>query len=184
MIIGDPVDSVEVDSSFGPEVVFTVEVDEVLVGSVEPVIEVSAGSGSCAVPVPAGPQAMVLFTDPDGRFLLAVCGDSPTVDELRAAASPLPAPTGTGPAEAIVGARAGPARLVAVDARGEAVAYGAGRARSASSPCAPTAPGSSRHCSPGTGRWWCAPLPTSPRWRCRCSPRAAGRDPGRGRRVS
>jgi len=75
----------------------------------------------------AGGQRLgLLLHRRNGGWEASLCDQYPA-DELRAAARPLPTPDGSGPVAFLVGGRFGPARVLALDARGRTLAYGRGK---------------------------------------------------------
>jgi hypothetical protein len=113
-------------SSADPDI-FTFRVDDAVKGDLGQQIDVwSARSGaSCGLEVSLG-QQIGLFLRRDGaRWTSGLCSQvSPAA--LREAARPLPEPNGRGPVRFLVGGGFGGARLLALDAQGRTLGYGAG----------------------------------------------------------
>jgi hypothetical protein len=113
--------------SSGREVIYTFEVAEVFKGDISQRVEVhSAASGeSCGFEVAAGEAIGVLLDRSRGDWRSGLCGQIEP-GKLRAAAAPLPAPTGQSPAALVVGGSFGEARLLALDRHARTLAYGYG----------------------------------------------------------
>ncbi len=97
-------------------------------GAMGSTVEVrSAGSGAvCGVEARIG-QTIGLFLDRrEGRWHGSLCWQVEP-DAMRDAARPLPRPTGNGPAAFVVAGTFGKGRLMALDSRLRALAYGRGR---------------------------------------------------------
>ena len=113
--------------SSGRDMVYTFEVAEAVKGDIGPRVEVySAASGaSCGFEVAPGTAVGVFLERHSGRWRSGLCGQ---IDpgKLRAAAAPLPAPDGRGPAALVVGGSLGEARLLALDRQARTLAYGYG----------------------------------------------------------
>jgi len=108
------------------QAVLVFSVDRAVKGKIGDQVEVeTADNGAaCGIETPVG-QRVGLFLDREGgKWLGHLCWQvSP--DDLLAAAL-LPAPNGRGPVALFVGGRFGPARTLALDAKGRTLAYGMG----------------------------------------------------------
>lgn len=82
--------------------------------------------GACGLETTPGRRVgLLLYEGEDGALAANLC-TTIDPDELLRVAQPLPEPDGAGPVRFLVGGSFGPARLVALDARGRTLAYGAG----------------------------------------------------------
>jgi hypothetical protein len=107
--------------------IFTFRVDEAVKGALGESVEVwsSGSSASCGLEVAVG-QQIGLFLRRDGtRWTSGLCWQVRPA-ALREAARPLPEPDGRGPVRFLVGGGFGGARLLALDAQGRTLGYGAG----------------------------------------------------------
>lgn len=106
--------------------VLTFSVERALKGNIGDTVEVTTANNgaACGIETSVG-QRIGLFLDRNGsRWFGHLCWQvSP--EDLLAAAS-LPAPNGRGPVALFVGGRFGPARTLALDAKGRTLAYGMG----------------------------------------------------------
>lgn len=124
----DPTDPFTSDA----DTIYTFTLDESYKGELgQPgdVVEVhSAYTGaSCGLEVQPGEKYGLFLSvrSGDGAWSSNLCRQvSP--ETMRTAASPLPAPTGEGPARMLVGGGFGKAQLMALDSRGRTLAYGFG----------------------------------------------------------
>ena len=106
--------------------VLVFSVEQAVKGRIGSTVEVeTANSGAgCGIETSIGTR-IGLFIDRDGdRWLGHLCWQLAPEDLLAAAA--LPSPNGRGAAAALIGGRFGPARMMAVDAKGRTLAYGSG----------------------------------------------------------
>jgi hypothetical protein len=108
----------------GPDVVYTFEVAEVVKGGIGQRVEVYSWAG-CGFEVDPGEAVGVLLERHRGRWRSRLCQQIEP-GKLRAAAAPLPAPDGQGPAALVVGGSVGEARLLTLDRQGRTLAYGYG----------------------------------------------------------
>jgi hypothetical protein len=117
-----------------PNRVVRFSVDEVLVGDVGPEIDVLVDQfGDCGVPTwgeglkPKSGEVVVLASDYEGEPMAGGCLPEPSPGELAAILeSALPEATSTGPVAFVMPFREKWASVVALDALGEVVAWGAG----------------------------------------------------------
>jgi hypothetical protein len=108
------------------QALLTFRVDSVVKGRIGSTVEVvTANNGAaCGIETSDGQRIGLFLTRDSGRWIGSLCAQvSP--DDLLAAAT-LPAPNGRGPAAMFVGGRFGPARTIALDARGRTLGYGVG----------------------------------------------------------
>ncbi|MDP9067016.1 MAG: hypothetical protein M3N53_01540 [Actinomycetota bacterium] len=118
-------------SSSGADTIYSFRLDEEYKGELgEPgdIVEVhSAFSGaSCGLETREGEQyGLFLEQRKDGAWSSSLCRQT-TPEEMREAASPLPAPTGEPPVRMLVGGSFGEAQVMGLDRRGRTVAYGYG----------------------------------------------------------
>ena len=107
--------------------VLTFTVEQGLKGSLGETVEVETArdSAGCGLEMPVGTRTGLVLDRRDGAWHGHLCAQFAPAD-LLAAAKPLPAPNGKGPVALLVGGRFGPARLLALDARGRTLAYGMG----------------------------------------------------------
>ena len=114
----------------GQQVVYTFAVERALKGSLGQTVEVvtPSSSASCGIEVPIGARVGLVLDRRDGAWNGSLCAQFEPA-ELLAAASPLPAPNGRGPATLVLGGEFGDTRLIALDARGRTLAYGRGGGR-------------------------------------------------------
>jgi hypothetical protein len=116
------------DISSGEETTWTFRVDVAVKGDLggEVVVRGYSPGGSCGFQVPASGRLGVLLHNEAGHWRGGLCSQM-GVDELLAAAGALPKPNGVGPVPFLVGGSFGETRLLALDALGRTLAYGAGR---------------------------------------------------------
>lgn len=114
--------------SSGGMVTWTFRVDVSVKGDLPSEVDVQspASGASCGFEIPVGRQAGVLLTEGGGNWHGGLCTQMEP-DVLLEAAGPLPAPTGRGPATFLVGGSFGEMRLLALDAKGRILGYGAGK---------------------------------------------------------
>lgn len=109
--------------------IYTFRVDEEVKGDFQETLEVhSARDGaSCGLGVRSGGRyGLFLYQRArDGAWTSGLCSQT-TPEEMREAASPLPAPTSSGPVRFVVGGSFGKAQTMALDERGDIVGYGFG----------------------------------------------------------
>jgi hypothetical protein len=118
-------------------VTFVFRVEERFKGDLGATVDVRTPSNSaaCGIEAPLGTRMGLFLERESGRWVGTLCSQVEPA-RLREAARPLPAPDGNGPVALLVGGRFGAARLLALDARGRTLAYGAGAGTvSAVSPC-------------------------------------------------
>ncbi len=117
--------------SSGDDTIYSFRLDEEYKGELgEPgdIVEVhSAFSGaSCGLETQEGRQyGLFLQRRDDGAWSSSLCSQT-SPEEMREAASPLPAPTGEGPLRMLVGGSFGDAQVIGLDSRGRTLAYGYG----------------------------------------------------------
>ena len=88
-------------------------------------VESASNGAACGLETTIGARIGLFLERRAGRWTSSLCWQvSP--DDLLAAAQPLPPPNGRGPTTLLVAGRFGPARLLALDARGRTLAYGRG----------------------------------------------------------
>ncbi len=118
------------------QAVLVFAVDRILKGSIGRRVEVRTASNgaACGLEAPIGTRVGLVLERRDGAWHGHLCWQFTPSDLLTAAA--LPAPNGRGPAAMFVGGRFGPARTMALDAKGRTLAYGMGKgATPLISPC-------------------------------------------------
>jgi hypothetical protein len=111
----------------GGMAVLTFDVERALKGAIGGTVDVRTRSSgaSCGIEASVG-QRVGLFLRREGRAWVGdLCRQVAPADLLTAAA-PLPAPDGRGAVAMYVGGRFGPARTMALDARGRTLRYGSG----------------------------------------------------------
>jgi hypothetical protein len=109
------------------QAILTFEVERPLKGAIGETIEVRTASNgaACGIEAPIGTRVGLALERRDGAWHGHLCAQfSPS--DLIAAAAPLPAPNGTGPAALVVGGRFGTARVIALDRQARTLAYGRG----------------------------------------------------------
>jgi hypothetical protein len=113
----------------GGDEIFSFRVDHAVKGRLGRRIEVMTPStSSCRLEIGIGERIGLLLFREDGRWRSMLCMQvSPA--NLREAERQLPRPNGKGPVRFLVGGTFGSARLVALDARGRTLGYGAGTGR-------------------------------------------------------
>jgi hypothetical protein len=106
---------------------YTFQVEAAVKGALGTTIEVRAGANdaSCAFEAQPGDRVGAFLAMVEGRWWSGLCSQIDP-DLLLRAAAPLPAPDGRGPARFVVGINIGRNRLMALDAQGRTLAYGAG----------------------------------------------------------
>jgi hypothetical protein len=106
---------------------YAFDVETSVKGDLGSTITIRAGStdASCAFEASVGDRIGAFIYELDGRWWSGLCNQIHP-DQLMAAAAPLPAPDGVGPARFVVGVNIGHHRLMALDARGRTLAYGSG----------------------------------------------------------
>jgi hypothetical protein len=92
-------------------------------GQTVEVVTARDGAG-CGIEAPVGTRVGLTLDRRDGAWHGHLCAQFAPDDLLAAAA--LPAPNGRGPVALLVGGRFGPARTLALDAKGRTLAYGLG----------------------------------------------------------
>lgn len=113
--------------SSGRDVIYTFEVADVFKGDLGATVDVhSPAEGvSCGFEVTPGEEIGVLLEASGGKWQSGLCGQIEP-RELRAAAAPLPAPSGRGPVAFVLGGGFGEARLLALDRHARTLSYGFG----------------------------------------------------------
>jgi hypothetical protein len=106
---------------------YTFDVETSVKGDLGATIELRAGStdASCAFEAALGDRIGAFIHEQDDRWWSGLCNQIHP-DRLLAAAAPLPAPDGVGPARFVVGVNIGRHRLMTLDALGRTLAYGGG----------------------------------------------------------
>jgi hypothetical protein len=106
---------------------YTFAVETAVKGTLGATIEVRAGANdaSCAFEAQPGDRVGAFLALIEGRWWSGLCNQIDP-DLLLRAAAPLPAPDGQGPVRFVVGINLGRNRLIALDAQGRTLAYGAG----------------------------------------------------------
>lgn len=106
--------------------VLTFSVERAVKGKIGKTVEVVTASNgaACGIETPVGQRIGLFLLREGGSWHGHLCWQVSAEDLLAAAA--LPAPNGTGPAALYVGGRFGPARTMALDAKGRTLAYGLG----------------------------------------------------------
>lgn len=102
---------------------FDVEAD--LKGNLAEEIELDGGGSTCALAVGPGERVGLLLSEYDGHWTAGLCSQIDP-DVLLLAGSAYPEPDGVGPIRYLVGGGFGAVRVLALDARGRTLAYGAG----------------------------------------------------------
>ena len=110
---------------------YVFRVDRVVKGRLGGTVEVLAATSgaSCGIEAERGKPVGLFLDRANGEWRSSLCQQIEPA-RLRAAARPLPAPNGRGPAALVVGGRFGPARTLALDAQGRTLAYGRGEGES------------------------------------------------------
>lgn len=106
--------------------VLVFSVERAVKGKIDATVEVetvSSGAG-CGIETSVGQRIGLFLLREGGRWVGHLCWQVAPEDLLAAAA--LPVPNGKGPVAMFVGGRFGPARTLALDARGRTLAYGMG----------------------------------------------------------
>ncbi|MEZ5098594.1 MAG: hypothetical protein R3C15_02045 [Thermoleophilia bacterium] len=103
---------------------WTFRVEEAVLGQVGEQVEV-VDDAACPLELSLGERTGLFLRGAPGAWTSGLCYQV-AAEALLAAAEGLPAVTGVGPPALLVGGAFGEARLVALDARGETVAYGRG----------------------------------------------------------
>jgi hypothetical protein len=107
---------------------YTFDVEHDLKGNLADQIDVDGGSSSdsCGLGLGPGDRVGLLLSGETGHWTAGLCS---TIDPavLIAAGEPYPAPDGEGPIRFLVGGGFGVVRILALDARGRTLAYGAGK---------------------------------------------------------
>ena len=106
---------------------FTFRVERRIKGTIGSTVDVESASNgaACGLETTVGDRIGLFLEREAGRWKSSLCWQvSP--EDLLAAAQPLPPPNGGGPTTLLVAGRFGPARLLALDARGRTLAYGRG----------------------------------------------------------
>lgn len=114
----------------GQRAILTFSVDRALKGSIGSTVEVvtASNSAACGIELRSGARTGLVLERRGGRWHGYLCWQFDP-EELLAAASPLPPPTGRGPVALVLGAELGDVRLLALDAHGRTLAYGRGGGR-------------------------------------------------------
>lgn len=126
--VGRLVEQPSRSSSSTALVPYAFEVDRAIKGRLPRRIEVygSASSASCGIEAPVGQPIGLYLSREGGRWHSSLCQQVSPAD-LLAAARPLPAPTGKGPAALLAGGSFGDVRTIALDRQGRTLGYGRGR---------------------------------------------------------
>ncbi|MBD0330779.1 MAG: hypothetical protein ICV64_11840 [Thermoleophilia bacterium] len=113
--------------STGDPVTLVFEVEQAVKGTLPSRVEVvtATSSASCGLEVPLGQRVGLFLTRDRDRWTSGLCQQIDP-ERLLAAARPLPAPEGEGPLAVLVGGSFGDARVIALDAAGRTLGYGAG----------------------------------------------------------
>ncbi len=108
------------------EFVLVFRVERAVKGKIGTTVEVTTAdnSAACGIEMSVGQRTGLFLFREGGRWVGHMCWQVEPEDLLAAAA--LPAPNGKGPVAMFVGGRFGPARTLALDARGRTLAYGMG----------------------------------------------------------
>ncbi|MBA3738124.1 MAG: hypothetical protein H0W97_06120 [Actinobacteria bacterium] len=115
-----------IDGLFGGSI-YRIEVEHDLKGNLDEEIDVDGGpaNNSCSLGLRAGERVGLLLGAEGGHWRASGCSTmEPRL--LLAAAEQYPAPDGVGPIRFLVGGGFGEVRVIALDARGRTLAYGAG----------------------------------------------------------
>lgn len=106
--------------------VLSFSVERAVKGKIGTTVEVTTAnnSASCGIEMPVGQRTGLFLLREGGRWIGHLCWQVEPDDLLAAAA--LPAPNGREPVKLFVGGDFGPARTLALDARGRTIAYGMG----------------------------------------------------------
>lgn len=116
------------DDQYG-DTIYTFAVDEEVKGDFGETLDVRSASdgAACGLSVSEGRQEGLFLYDGkgDGTYSSGLCSQIDP-DELREAATPLPAPTGEPPVRFLAGGSFGDARTLSADRRGHTIAYGLG----------------------------------------------------------
>jgi hypothetical protein len=104
----------------------TFDVERAVKGKIGSSVDVvTANNGAaCGIELPIGYRTGLFLMRDGGRWTGTLCWQVSPEDLLAAAA--LPAPNGRGPTAMFVGGRFGPARTIALDAKGRTLGYGVG----------------------------------------------------------
>ncbi|MGH9003883.1 MAG: hypothetical protein ACRDYV_12215, partial [Acidimicrobiia bacterium] len=110
-----------------PEFVYRFEVDRVVKGTFGSLVDLqsSGGGGDCGIETPIGEPIGLLVYQRDGVLRSDLCSQVEP-DRMARAAEPVPPPDGVLPVRLLVGTSYGPGRVLALDAQGRVVAFGAG----------------------------------------------------------
>lgn len=109
--------------------VLTFRVERAVKGKIGKTVEVvTANNGAaCGIETSVGQRIGLFLSREGGGWQGHLCWQVAPEDLLAAVA--LPAPNGRGPVKLLVGGRFGPARTMALDAKGRTLAYGLGRGK-------------------------------------------------------
>jgi hypothetical protein len=107
-------------------VVLVFDVERAVKGKIGDTVEVATANNgaACGIETSVGQRTGLFLVREGGRWFGHMCWQVEPEDLLAAAA--LPAPNGRGPIALFVGGRFGPARILALDAKGRTLAYGMG----------------------------------------------------------
>ncbi len=114
-------------TSSGDDTIYTFSVDEAIKGQFPDTLEVhsAADGATCGLEVSPGQDYGLFLYESEGQWHSNLCSQT-SPDEMRDAATELPAPNGQGPPWLFVGGSFGEKQVISLDEKGRTIAYGEG----------------------------------------------------------